>query len=118
MRSSAASARDSGVERDPGQMTACSTPSRAHSSTRVAQKVAWRSSGRSAIAPTSDHTLSARIHAMLLHAEHRGTGPKLVLVHGFTQTRRCWGPAADALADDHEVVLVDAPGHGQSAEIS
>jgi 2-succinyl-6-hydroxy-2,4-cyclohexadiene-1-carboxylate synthase len=55
---------------------------------------------------------------MLLHAERRGSGPKLVLVHGFTQTRRCWGPEADALADDHEVVLVDAPGHGRSAEIS
>ena len=117
MRSSAASASASGVERDPGQTTACSTPSRAHSSTRVAQKVAWRSSGRGAMAPTSDHTPSARIHAMFLHAERRGTGPTLVLVHGFTQTGRCWGPEVDALAADHEVVLVDAPGHGRSAEI-
>ena len=54
---------------------------------------------------------------MFLHAERRGTGPPLVLVHGFTQTRRCWGPEAVALAVDHEVVLVDAPGHGRSAEI-
>ena len=54
---------------------------------------------------------------MFLHAERRGTGPPLVLVHGFTQTGRCWGPEADALAADHEVVLVDAPGHGRSAEI-
>jgi len=54
---------------------------------------------------------------MFLHADRRGTGPALVLVHGFTQTRRCWGPEADALAVDHEVVLVDAPGHGRSAEI-
>ena len=54
---------------------------------------------------------------MVLHAERRGAGPPLVLVHGFTQTGRCWGPEADALAADHEVVLVDAPGHGRSAEI-
>jgi 2-succinyl-6-hydroxy-2,4-cyclohexadiene-1-carboxylate synthase len=54
---------------------------------------------------------------MFLHAERRGSGPTLVMVHGFTQTRRCWGPEADALAEDHEVVLVDAPGHGRSAEI-
>ncbi|MFL6206946.1 MAG: alpha/beta fold hydrolase [Acidimicrobiales bacterium] len=54
---------------------------------------------------------------MFLHAERRGAGPPLVLVHGFTQTRRCWGPEADALAADHEVVLVDAPGHGGSADI-
>ena len=54
---------------------------------------------------------------MLLHAERRGTGPTLVLVHGFTQTGRCWGPEAEALAADHEIVRVDAPGHGRSADI-
>lgn len=55
---------------------------------------------------------------MFLHAERSGEGPPLVLVHGFTQTRRCWGREADALAADHEVVRVDAPGHGRSAEIT
>lgn len=54
---------------------------------------------------------------MFLHAERSGHGPPLVLVHGFTQTRRCWGPEAEALAADHEVVRVDAPGHGRSADI-
>jgi len=55
---------------------------------------------------------------MFLHAERRGSGPRLVLVHGFTQTGRCWGPEVDALAVDHEVVLVDAPGHGRSADVA
>ncbi|MBW3644464.1 MAG: alpha/beta fold hydrolase, partial [Actinobacteria bacterium] len=41
----------------------------------------------------------------------------MTLVHGFTQTRRCWGPVADDLAADHEVVAVDAPGHGRSAQV-
>jgi 2-succinyl-6-hydroxy-2,4-cyclohexadiene-1-carboxylate synthase len=54
---------------------------------------------------------------MLLHAEREGTGPTIVLVHGFTQTRRCWGPVAQDLATDHEVVRVDAPGHGRSSEV-
>ena len=54
---------------------------------------------------------------MSLHAERRGTGPRLVMVHGFTQTGRCWGPEAEALATDHEVVVVDAPGHGRSADV-
>jgi 2-succinyl-6-hydroxy-2,4-cyclohexadiene-1-carboxylate synthase len=54
---------------------------------------------------------------MELHAERRGSGPRLVLVHGFTQTRGCWGPELEALAADHEVVLVDAPGHGRSADV-
>jgi len=50
-----------------------------------------------------------------LATERRGAGPRLVLVHGFTQTRACWGPVADDLATDHELMLVDAPGHGGSA---
>jgi 2-succinyl-6-hydroxy-2,4-cyclohexadiene-1-carboxylate synthase len=77
--------------------------------------------------PTSDHTAdgACRIagatvcqdRPMHLHGERHGTGPRLVLVHGFTQTGRCWGPEADDLAGDHEVVRVDAPGHGRSAEV-
>ncbi len=54
---------------------------------------------------------------MWLHAERDGSGPPLVLVHGFTQTRNCWGPIADDLQTDHTVVRVDAPGHGMSAEV-
>lgn len=55
---------------------------------------------------------------MELHAERAGAGPRLVLVHGFTQTARCWGPEVADLERDHEVVRVDAPGHGGSAEVS
>ena len=52
-----------------------------------------------------------------LTAERRGTGPALVLVHGFTQTGRSWDAVADHLADRYEVVTVDAPGHGGSAGV-
>ena len=44
-----------------------------------------------------------------------GGRPVLVLLHGFAQTRRCWGPLADGLAADRTVVAVDLPGHGGSA---
>lgn len=54
----------------------------------------------------------------MLHADAEGDGPRLVLVHGFTQDRRCWGPVAADLATDHEVVRVDAPGHGRSAGVA
>lgn len=54
---------------------------------------------------------------MELYAERAGSGPPIVLVHGFTQTRRCWGPAAEELALDHEVIRVDAPGHGRSSDV-
>ncbi len=44
-------------------------------------------------------------------------GARLVLVHGFTQTGRCWGRFGADLAVDHEVLSVDAPGHGGSSEV-
>ena len=43
--------------------------------------------------------------------------PRTVLVHGFTQTSACWSPIDDGLARDHEVVALDAPGHGSAAEV-
>ncbi|MDH3682033.1 MAG: alpha/beta fold hydrolase [Acidimicrobiia bacterium] len=49
---------------------------------------------------------------MSLHHEVWGRGQRLVLAHGFTQNRRCWGPFAHDLAADHQVVLADLPGHG------
>jgi 2-succinyl-6-hydroxy-2,4-cyclohexadiene-1-carboxylate synthase len=53
----------------------------------------------------------------VLHAEVDGRGPRLVLVHGFAQNRNCWGVVASDLAADHEVVRVDAPGHGKSGAV-
>lgn len=49
-----------------------------------------------------------------LHTETSGRGPRVVLVHGFTQTSACWEPVRTDLARDHEVVSIDAPGHGRS----
>jgi 2-succinyl-6-hydroxy-2,4-cyclohexadiene-1-carboxylate synthase len=53
----------------------------------------------------------------MLASEVEGSGPRLALVHGFTQDRRCWGPVAADLATDHEVVRLDAPGHGGSSGV-
>lgn len=54
----------------------------------------------------------------MLHVEVEGQGRRLVLVHGFTQTGRSWGPVASELARHCEVVRVDAPGHGRSAALA
>lgn len=53
----------------------------------------------------------------MLHTTTTGHGPRLVLVHGFTQTSASWAPLAADLAVDHEVVAVDAPNHGRSAGV-
>jgi 2-succinyl-6-hydroxy-2,4-cyclohexadiene-1-carboxylate synthase len=49
-----------------------------------------------------------------LHVEVRGSGPPLVLLHGFTQTARLWGPCGDALAEDATLIGIDLPGHAGS----
>ena len=47
-----------------------------------------------------------------------GEGPRLVFVHGFTQTSNSWKPIAAQFADDgYESVVVDAPGHGDSSHV-
>jgi 2-succinyl-6-hydroxy-2,4-cyclohexadiene-1-carboxylate synthase len=43
--------------------------------------------------------------------ERRGSGPPLVLLHGFTQTARLWGRFGDLLAESHTVLALDLPGH-------
>ncbi len=54
----------------------------------------------------------------MLTSDHFGTGERLVFVHGFTQTRDSWRAIAQKLSADNEVVLVDAPNHGDSSDIS
>lgn len=44
-----------------------------------------------------------------------GSGQALVLLHGFTESHRCWIPAAEALADRYRVLVPDLPGSGGSS---
>ena len=47
-----------------------------------------------------------------------GQGPRLVFVHGFTQTSNSWKPiAAHFAAEGYESVVVDVPGHGGSSGV-
>lgn len=47
-----------------------------------------------------------------------GDKPPLVLLHGFTDDATCWFPIAEAFTDTHDVIAVDARGHGKSARIA
>ncbi len=48
--------------------------------------------------------------------DHRA-GMPVVAVHGFTQSSGAWGRFGELLGRSHEVLAVDAPGHGRSADI-
>jgi len=55
-----------------------------------------------------------------LAAEQRGDdgAPRLVFVHGFTQTGNSWKPIAEQfVATGHQCVVVDLPGHGDSGHV-
>lgn len=49
-----------------------------------------------------------------LYVDVRGTGPDLVLLHGWGFDHRVWGPFADALAGHFRLHCIDLPGHGGS----
>jgi len=57
-----------------------------------------------------------------LGSEQVGNGRhRIVMVHGFTQTRASWRQCAESLVStlpDTNCLLVDLPGHGQSSTVS
>lgn len=54
------------------------------------------------------------VEGLGLHAEVAGSGPPLVLLHGFTGSADTWAGLTAALADDYTVIAPDLVGHGRS----
>jgi 2-succinyl-6-hydroxy-2,4-cyclohexadiene-1-carboxylate synthase len=53
----------------------------------------------------------------LLGVQRHGSGPPLVWLHGFTQTRDSAHQFRSILAGTNEVLTLDLPGHGENAAI-
>ncbi|MER6159567.1 alpha/beta hydrolase [Streptomyces sp. NPDC001868] len=55
-------------------------------------------------------------HSHGMHVVHYGPrqAPPLVLIHGSGFSGGSWSPVVPALAEQHHVIRVDLPGHGQS----
>ena len=49
-----------------------------------------------------------------LHVEVSGTGPPLVLLHGFTGSSATWAPLRARLDERVTTIAIDLPGHGRS----
>jgi haloacetate dehalogenase len=49
-----------------------------------------------------------------LHVRTAGSGPPVVLLHGYPQSGICWHRVAPALAESHTVVVPDLRGYGRS----
>ena len=50
-----------------------------------------------------------------LHVRTAGTGPPVVLLHGYPQTGACWHRVAPALSQRYSVVVPDLRGYGRSS---
>lgn len=49
-----------------------------------------------------------------IHYEVHGSGPAMLLTHGYSSTSAMWQGQIEALSKHHELVLWDMRGHGQS----
>jgi pimeloyl-ACP methyl ester carboxylesterase len=47
-----------------------------------------------------------------------GTGPAIVLLHGFLESKAIWNSFTEILQRDFTVIAIDLPGHGESELIS
>ncbi|HUZ41469.1 MAG TPA: alpha/beta fold hydrolase [Acidimicrobiales bacterium] len=54
----------------------------------------------------------------LLGVQRRGSGPPLVWLHGFTQTKGSAHQFRSILAGTNELLTLDLPGHGENAAIA
>ena len=66
--------------------------------------------------PKTFHARQIAANGTKLHVRVGGTGPAVVLLHGYGETGDMWVPLADDLARDHTVVVPDLRGMGLSAK--
>jgi pimeloyl-ACP methyl ester carboxylesterase/quercetin dioxygenase-like cupin family protein len=65
--------------------------------------------------PSSFSVQEIRANGTTLHVKIGGTGPAVVLLHGFGDTGDMWAPLAASLAADHAVIVPDLRSMGLSA---
>ena len=59
----------------------------------------------------------ATVNGIDLYYETHGAGRPLILLHGGLGSGEMFGPNVAALAERHQVILVDLQGHGRTADI-
>lgn len=59
-------------------------------------------------------THAIEVPGALIHARSGGSGPPLLLLHGYPQTHVCWHRIAPALARHFNLVVADLRGYGES----
>src|SRR2546421_7654966 len=71
---------------------------------------------------TTEQTAGAQgayvqVNGINLYVETHGSGRPLILLHGGLGSGEMFGPVIPALAESHQVIVVDLQGHGRTADI-
>jgi pimeloyl-ACP methyl ester carboxylesterase len=66
--------------------------------------------------PAGFQTKEIETNGATIHVRVGGTGPAVVLLHGYGETGDMWAPMAEDLARDHTVVVPDLRGLGLSSK--
>ena len=56
------------------------------------------------------------VEGVTINCAIAGSGPPLLLLHGYPENHLMWRHVAPALAEDHTVVLADLRGYGDSGK--
>jgi len=65
--------------------------------------------------PPAVMSRTANVDGVQIHYLTAGTGPAVLLLHGYTQTSRMWRPIIPLLAEKFTVIAPDLPGIGDSS---
>lgn len=68
--------------------------------------------------PPGFRTQEIAVNGTVLHVRVGGTGPAVVLIHGYGDTGDMWAPLAAELMRDHMVIAPDLRGMGLSATVA
>jgi haloacetate dehalogenase len=55
------------------------------------------------------------VNGVTINLRHGGSGPPLLLLHGYPQTHVIWHQIADRLAEHHTLIMPDLRGYGDSS---
>jgi pimeloyl-ACP methyl ester carboxylesterase/uncharacterized RmlC-like cupin family protein len=65
--------------------------------------------------PAGSRVLDIKANGTVIHVRVSGTGPAVVLLHGYGETGDMWAPLSANLTHDHTVIAPDLRGMGLSA---
>ncbi|CAN5485577.1 alpha/beta hydrolase [soil metagenome] len=66
--------------------------------------------------PADFHTEEIKVQGVTIHVRVGGSGPAIVLIHGFGESGDMWAPLAAGLVRNHTVIVPDLRGMGRSSK--